>query len=351
MRTGLAEQDWDGWAAAHRRLGDRLQLVGDDLFVTNPAIIREGIQKDTANSVLIKLNQIGTLTETIEAVKLAQAAGWTAVVSHRSGETPDAFIADFVVALGSGQLKTGAGRARGTGRQVQPFARDRARTGRPRRVRRPKRLSQCSPRWPGGRRSNGPGADTGRCAASTRRCESGCMVSRVDRGIRESPPYRIIGSVSRWQNLRSDFFYRTGKAMTQRFERVGEAMASPGSASPPLDLYKLELPPDRSVRVAPSEYYVVDGHHRRAMAGVLGQEFLDAQVTEYTVANPPAEPAPQVRGALLSTLLGRRGERTARWRTSCAVCRSLRCPGRACSNSGASRRAPVSGAARRSAAW
>ena len=108
LEDGLAEQDWDGWAVLNRRLGDRLQLVGDDIFVTNPAIIREGIQKDTANSVLIKLNQIGTLTETIEAVKLAQAAGWTAVVSHRSGETPDAFIADFVVALGSGQLKTGA---------------------------------------------------------------------------------------------------------------------------------------------------------------------------------------------------------------------------------------------------
>jgi enolase len=108
LEDGLAEQDWDGWALLNQRLGDRLQLVGDDIFVTNPAIIREGIQKHTANSVLIKLNQIGTLTETIEAVTLAQAAGWTAVVSHRSGETPDAFIADFVVALGSGQLKTGA---------------------------------------------------------------------------------------------------------------------------------------------------------------------------------------------------------------------------------------------------
>jgi enolase len=108
LEDGLAEQDWDGWAVLNRRLGDRLQLVGDDIFVTNPAIIRQGIQKNTANSVLIKLNQIGTLTETIEAVKLTQAAGWTAVVSHRSGETPDSFIADFVVALGSGQLKTGA---------------------------------------------------------------------------------------------------------------------------------------------------------------------------------------------------------------------------------------------------
>ena len=85
-----------------------VQLVGDDIFVTNPAIIREGIDKRVANSVLIKLNQIGTLTETIQAVQLARSAGWTAVVSHRSGETPDSFIADFVVALGTGQIKTGA---------------------------------------------------------------------------------------------------------------------------------------------------------------------------------------------------------------------------------------------------
>jgi len=108
LEDGLAEQDWDGWGLLNRRLGDRLQLVGDDVFVTNPAIIREGIKQHTANSVLIKLNQIGSLTETIEAVKLTESAGWTAVVSHRSGETPDAFIADFVVALGTGQLKTGA---------------------------------------------------------------------------------------------------------------------------------------------------------------------------------------------------------------------------------------------------
>lgn len=108
IEDGLAEQDWDGWALLHKRLGDRLQLVGDDIFVTNPAIIREGIEKSVANSVLIKLNQIGSLTETIEAVRLARSAGWTAVVSHRSGETTDAFIADFVVALGTGQIKTGA---------------------------------------------------------------------------------------------------------------------------------------------------------------------------------------------------------------------------------------------------
>ena len=108
LEDGLAEQDWDGWQLLNGRLGNRLQLVGDDIFVTNPAIIREGIDRKTANSVLIKLNQIGTLTETIEAVKLARSAGWTAVVSHRSGETPDAFIADFVVALGTGQIKAGA---------------------------------------------------------------------------------------------------------------------------------------------------------------------------------------------------------------------------------------------------
>jgi enolase len=108
IEDGLAEQDWDGWALLHKRLGDRVQLVGDDIFVTNPAIIREGIEKGVANSVLIKLNQIGSLTETIEAVRLARSAGWTAVVSHRSGETTDAFIADFVVALGTGQIKTGA---------------------------------------------------------------------------------------------------------------------------------------------------------------------------------------------------------------------------------------------------
>jgi enolase len=108
LEDGLAEDDWDGWELLNKRLGSRVQLVGDDNFVTNPAIIREGIARGIANSVLIKLNQIGTLTETIEAVQLARSAGWSAVVSHRSGETPDAFIADFVVALGTGQIKTGS---------------------------------------------------------------------------------------------------------------------------------------------------------------------------------------------------------------------------------------------------
>jgi enolase len=91
-----------------RRLGDRLQLVGDDLFVTNPAFIARGIERRAANAVLIKLNQIGTLSETLEAVRLAMGAGWAAVVSHRSGETEDTTIADLVVALGTGQIKTGA---------------------------------------------------------------------------------------------------------------------------------------------------------------------------------------------------------------------------------------------------
>lgn len=108
LEDGLAEQDWDGWTVLADRLGSRVQLVGDDIFVTNPAIIREGVERGVANSVLIKLNQIGTLTETIEAVELARTSGWTTVVSHRSGETPDAFIADFAVALGTGQIKTGA---------------------------------------------------------------------------------------------------------------------------------------------------------------------------------------------------------------------------------------------------
>ncbi len=108
LEDGNAEDDWDGWRAATERLGDRLQLVGDDIFVTNPERLREGFERGVANSILIKLNQIGTLTETIETVQLAQANGYSAVVSHRSGETEDATIADLVVALGTGQIKTGA---------------------------------------------------------------------------------------------------------------------------------------------------------------------------------------------------------------------------------------------------
>ena len=108
IEDGCAEDDWEAWAALTRELGDRVQLVGDDLFVTNPARLREGIDRGVANSILVKVNQIGTLTETIEAVRLAQANGYTAVMSHRSGETEDATIADLAVALGCGQIKTGA---------------------------------------------------------------------------------------------------------------------------------------------------------------------------------------------------------------------------------------------------
>ena len=108
IEDGLAEDDWAGWAELTRRLGDRTQLVGDDLLVTNTSRIARGIEERAANAVLIKLNQIGTLTETVEAIQLAGRAGWSAVVSHRSGETEDTTIADLVVATGTGQIKTGA---------------------------------------------------------------------------------------------------------------------------------------------------------------------------------------------------------------------------------------------------
>jgi enolase len=108
IEDGLAEDDWAGWTEIVRRLGDRVQLVGDDLLVTNTERIERAIGEGAANSVLIKLNQIGTLTETIEAIELARRAGWTAIVSHRSGETEDTTISDLVVAMGTGQIKTGA---------------------------------------------------------------------------------------------------------------------------------------------------------------------------------------------------------------------------------------------------
>ncbi len=108
LEDGLAEDDWAGWQELTRRLGGTVQLVGDDLLVTNPERIRRGIAEHAANSVLIKLNQIGTLSETIDAIALARRAGWSAVVSHRSGETEDTTIADLVVAMGTGQIKTGA---------------------------------------------------------------------------------------------------------------------------------------------------------------------------------------------------------------------------------------------------
>ena len=108
LEDGLAEDDWSGWAELTSRLGDRLQLVGDDLLVTNTERLARAIRERAANSILVKLNQIGTLTETIEAVEMAQRAGWTAVVSHRSGETEDTTIADLVVAMNAGQIKTGS---------------------------------------------------------------------------------------------------------------------------------------------------------------------------------------------------------------------------------------------------
>lgn len=108
LEDGLAEDDWEGWRLLNQTLGGRLELVGDDLFVTNVERIARGIAENVANAVLIKLNQIGTLTETIAAIEMARKAGWGAMVSHRSGETVDSFIADFTVALGTGHLKTGA---------------------------------------------------------------------------------------------------------------------------------------------------------------------------------------------------------------------------------------------------
>jgi enolase len=108
IEDGLAEDDWDGWSALTKKLGDKVQLVGDDLFVTNVERIRRGVTQSIANAVLIKLNQIGTLSETIEAIELAHRSGYASVISHRSGETEDTTIADLVVALNTGQIKTGS---------------------------------------------------------------------------------------------------------------------------------------------------------------------------------------------------------------------------------------------------
>jgi enolase len=108
IEDGLAEDDWDSWIEMTKKLGSKLQIVGDDLFVTNTVRIEKGIERQAANSVLIKLNQIGSVTETLDAIKMAHDAGWTAVVSHRSGETEDSFIADLVVGTSAGQIKTGA---------------------------------------------------------------------------------------------------------------------------------------------------------------------------------------------------------------------------------------------------
>jgi enolase len=108
LEDGMGEEDWEGWRALTERLGDRVQLVGDDLFVTNPERLRRGIEAQVANSILVKLNQIGTLTETLETIAIARDAGYTTVISHRSGETEDTTIADLAVATGAGQIKTGA---------------------------------------------------------------------------------------------------------------------------------------------------------------------------------------------------------------------------------------------------
>jgi len=108
IEDGMAENDWEGWKLLTERLGKKVQIVGDDLFVTNPKILKEGIQKGIANSILIKLNQIGTLTETLEAIEMAKRAGYTTVISHRSGETEDTTLADLAVAVNAGQIKTGS---------------------------------------------------------------------------------------------------------------------------------------------------------------------------------------------------------------------------------------------------
>jgi len=108
LEDGLAEDDWDGWKLLNEKLGGKIQLVGDDIFVTNPVFLKKGIDMNVANSILIKLNQIGTLSETLKTIETAKRAGWTAVVSHRSGETEDTTIADLVVGVNTGQIKTGA---------------------------------------------------------------------------------------------------------------------------------------------------------------------------------------------------------------------------------------------------
>ena len=108
IEDGMAEQDWEGWEMLTKRIGSHCQLVGDDLFVTNTRRLADGIKRNVANSILIKVNQIGTLSETLDAISMAHAAGYTTIISHRSGETEDTFIADLAVAVNSGQIKTGS---------------------------------------------------------------------------------------------------------------------------------------------------------------------------------------------------------------------------------------------------
>ena len=108
IEDGLAEGDWNGWQTMTERLGERVQIVGDDIFVTNPAVIRDAIEREVGNAALIKVNQIGTVTETLDAMRVCRDAGYAQMVSHRSGETPDDFIADLAVGSGCGQIKSGA---------------------------------------------------------------------------------------------------------------------------------------------------------------------------------------------------------------------------------------------------
>ena len=108
MEDPLSENDWDGWAKITKKLGNKIQLVGDDVFVTNPKILAEGIKKGIANAILIKLNQIGTLSETLDTIKLAKENGYNTIISHRSGESEDTFIADLAVAVDAGQIKSGS---------------------------------------------------------------------------------------------------------------------------------------------------------------------------------------------------------------------------------------------------
>ena len=147
LEDGLAEDDWDGWKLLTERLGDRVQLVGDDIFVTNPAIIRRAIAAGVANAVLIKLNQIGTVTETLVAIRDARIGKYGVVISHRSGETPDDFIADLAVGTAAGQIKTGSTlswRARG---EIQPTAPHRRGIGKRRSLRRQPAVSPELPSW------------------------------------------------------------------------------------------------------------------------------------------------------------------------------------------------------------
>jgi enolase len=109
IEDGLGESDWDGWKTITTALGDKIQIVGDDLFVTNPEILARGIKEKVANSILVKLNQIGTVTETLDAIELAGRNRYRCMISHRSGESEDTFIADLAVAVGAGQIKTGSG--------------------------------------------------------------------------------------------------------------------------------------------------------------------------------------------------------------------------------------------------